>query len=225
MPLYRDILEIAEITIDALKEIGVEDCCFIGGMACKLYTRGKGRKPNDLDILCLTPYPGGAEAIKQQLCEEDDRFYTVDARNPKDRWQVLYWCTDSDEPGFERFKIDILVPGVLDLPYIHPDYIIKIDKFPCAPLTLLLLHKLKAWDDRRGSRRSRFLAKLPADVRDIADLLRIANGLGLRITKSRSYISDSFRGTSHRRVKAFCIRHPEYIALWMGLGWSNPTEW
>jgi len=45
MPLYREILDIARITIDTLKEIGVEDCCFIGGMACKLYTHGKGRKP------------------------------------------------------------------------------------------------------------------------------------------------------------------------------------
>ena len=45
MALYRDILEIAEVTIDTLNEIGVEDCCFIGGMACKLYTRGRGRKP------------------------------------------------------------------------------------------------------------------------------------------------------------------------------------
>jgi len=42
---HRDILDIARVTIDTLKEIGVEDCCFIGGMACKLYTRGKGRKP------------------------------------------------------------------------------------------------------------------------------------------------------------------------------------
>lgn len=46
MPRYWEILEIARETIDALREIGVDDCCFIGGMGCKLYTRGKGRKPN-----------------------------------------------------------------------------------------------------------------------------------------------------------------------------------
>ena len=45
MPRYWEILDIAETTINTLKEIGVDDCCFIGGMACKLYTRGKGRQP------------------------------------------------------------------------------------------------------------------------------------------------------------------------------------
>jgi len=177
----------------------------------------------DLDILCLTPFPGGAEAIKRQLCEEDNRFYTVRAKNPANRWRVLYWRTDSDEPGFEGFKIDILIPGVLDLPYIHPQYIIEIDKLPCAPLHLLLLHKLQGWDNRRCSRRPDFLAKLPGDVRNISDLLLIANRLGLNITKPRPYITDSFRNISYARVTEFSRRHPEYIPLWMGLGLSNPT--
>ncbi|KAF9650327.1 hypothetical protein BDM02DRAFT_3112310 [Thelephora ganbajun] len=218
MPRYWEILDIARVTINTLKEIGVEDCCFIGGMACKLYTCGKGRQPKDLDILCLTSYPGGAESIKRRLCEEDDRFFTVRARNPNNRWKVLYWRTDSDEPGFERFKIDILIPGVMDLPYVHPHYIIKIDKFPCAPLVLLLLHKLQGWDDRRGSRRPDFLAKIPGDVQDIGDLLRIANRLGLKVTKPKPYISHYFRSISYERVTEFSLKHPEYIRLWMGLG-------
>lgn len=46
MPRYWEILDIAKTTIDTLREIGVEDCCFIGGMACKLYTNGQGRQPN-----------------------------------------------------------------------------------------------------------------------------------------------------------------------------------
>lgn len=45
MPRYWEVLDIATATIDALREIGVEECCFIGGMACKLYTRGEGRMP------------------------------------------------------------------------------------------------------------------------------------------------------------------------------------
>ncbi|KAF9777449.1 hypothetical protein BJ322DRAFT_980429, partial [Thelephora terrestris] len=218
MPRYRDILDIAESTIDTLREIGVEDCCFIGGMACKLYTDGKGRKPKDLDILCLTPYPGGAEAIKQRLCETNHHFYTIKARNPKDQWDVLWWNTGSNEPGFERFKVDILVPGKMDLPDIHPDYIINIDELPCAPLHLLLLHKLKGWSDRRRSRRPDRRAKIPADVRDIGDLLRIANGLRANITKSKPYITDSFRRASYRRVKQFSVEHPQYVSSWMGLG-------
>lgn len=178
----------------------------------------------DLDILCLTTYPGGAEAIKRQLCQADNRFYTVRARNPRNRWRVLYWRTDSNEAGFEKFKIDILIPGVMDLPYIEPRYIIKIDKFPCAPLALLLLHKLQGWDDRRDSGRPDYLAKIPGDVRDIGDLLRIANQAGLNVTKSKPYISNSFREVSYERVMEFSYEHPEYIPLWMGLGLPHPTE-
>ena len=136
----------------------------------------------------------------------------------------MYWVPGSDEAGFERFKIDILVPGVLDLPPIHPDYIIKIDKLPCLPLAFLLLHKLKGWNDRRRSRRSDFHAKLPGDVRDIADLLRIANNLGLRITKPRYYISQAFRDASYDRVRTFSRYHPKYAPWWMGLGLPDPTE-
>jgi hypothetical protein len=177
----------------------------------------------DLDILCLTPYPGGAESIKRRLCQEDNRFFTIRARNPNNRWKVLYWRTGSSESGFERFKIDILIPGVMDLPYIHPDYFIKFDKLPCAPLIFLLFHKLKGWDDRRCSGRPHFVAKVPGDVRDISDLLRIANDLGLKVTKSKPYISRSFRDDSYDRVTEFSIEHPEYMWLWMGLGLSNPT--
>ena len=246
MPRYWEILQIADTVIETLKDIGIRDCCFIGGMACKLYTSGDSRQPKvrycgdsekrayirpfadrldqDLDILCLTPYPGGAEAIKRELCAEDNRFYTVEARNPNDWWKVLYWHTGRDEPGFERFKIDILVPGVMDLPNIHPDYIVKIDRLPCAPLALLLLHKLQGWDERRNSRRPDFLAKIPGDVQDIAYLLRIANQRGLNITKPKPYITDSFRSISYERIIEFSYQHQEYASLWMGLGFPNPLE-
>jgi hypothetical protein len=176
----------------------------------------------DLDILCLTNYPGGAEAIKRQLCATDNRFYTVKARDPRDRYRVLYWRTDGNEAGFDRFKVDILIPGVMDLPYIHPHYIIKFDKLPCAPLALLLFHKLQGWDERRNSTRTDYLAKIPGDVRDIGDLLRIANRLGLNVTKSKPYITDSFREISYERVREFSFEHSEYASLWMGLGLSNP---
>lgn len=183
-----------------------------------------GYSYQDLDILCLTAYPGGAESIKQQLCMQNDQFYTVRARNRRNKWKVLYWRTGSDEPGFERFKIDILIPGVLSLPYIHPHYIIKIDKLPCAPLLLLLLHKLKGWDDRCGSNRPDYLAKIPNDIRDIRELLQIANQLGLKVTKSKPYITELFRSDSYERVMEFSEEHPEFIPLWMGLGLPHPTE-
>lgn len=137
---------------------------------------------------------------------------------------MLWWRTDSDEPGFERFKVDILVPGDMDLPDIYPDYVTKINKLPCAPLHLLLFHKLKAWSDRRYSPRRDQRAKTTADARDIGDLLGIANKTRLNVIKDRDYITDTFRRASYRRLKRFNRVYPEYTKLWMGLGLPNPME-
>ena len=109
----------------------------------------------------------------------------------------------------------------MDLPYIHPHYITKFDKLPCAPLVLLLFHKLQGWAERRGSHRQDFLAKIPGDVQDIRDLLRIANRSGLNVTNDKPYITQSFRQISYDRVAVFSDEHPEYIFLWRGLG----LEW
>ena len=136
--------------------------------------------------------------------------------------RVLYWRTNSEEPGFDRFKVDILVPGVLDLPSIHSDHMIKTGKLPC--LLVLILHKLKGWDSRRHSRRPGFRAKLPGDVRDTGDLLQIVNNPGLRITKPRAYVSQAFSAVSYDRVRAFSRQHQGYALLWMGLGLPDPTE-
>ena len=212
-------------------------------MACTLYMQGERRQPKvrhrktffhldaylnhsyqDLDILCITDYTGGEEAIKRRLCEANDRFYTVPARNPRNRWNVLWWRTESSEPGFQRFKVDILVPGVMDLPYILPRYIMEIDELPCAPLDLLLFHKLKAWNDRLYVRRPDLRAKLPGDIQDIGDLLWLANWEGLDVTEGRQYITDPFREASYRRVKKFCLEYPEYAGLWIGLGLPDPAE-
>ena len=62
------------------------------------------RPCQDLDIFCLSSYPGGAEAIKRHLCEANNQFYAVPAQDPKDEWNVLWWRTDSNDPDFQRFK-------------------------------------------------------------------------------------------------------------------------
>ena len=172
----------------------------------------------DLDVLCLTTYPGGAEAIKQRLCEENDKFYTRPARNRKDPWKVLYWDTGSNDPGFRRIKVDILVPGVMNLPHIPTNFIVTIHGIPCAPLHLLLLHKLQAWDDRCRSSRPHVRAKIPGDIEDIEDLLFVANQRGLNLLERRPYITDSFHVISCRRVEEFVCQYPRYRQLWADLG-------
>ena len=180
----------------------------------------------DLDILCLTSYPGGAEAIKERLCQENNHFYTVRARNRHNHWAVLWWRTCSDEPGFERFKIDILTPGVLEFPHIPPNYVTQIRKFPCAPLHLLLLHKLKGWDDRRFSHLPHVRAKIDGDVQDIEALLVVASERKPtpNIARGKPYITDSFRAASYIRVSKFVRKHPNFAHFFACLGLPNPAD-
>jgi len=62
------------------------------------------------------------------------------------------------------------------------------------------------------------LAKIPADVRDIGDLLQIANRLGLNVAKHKPYISQSFRESSYERITEFIDEHPQYTSWWLDLG-------
>ena len=228
MPSYEDILEAARTTVDTLKEIGIDDCYFIGGMACKLYAGGRGRLPKvcyqktrapvrtfiidgrlhqDLDIVC--PVTDETDDIKKRLCQENSEFYTVKARSRRDRYNVLWyeWCNDDDE--LEKIKVDILTPEIakLQLPEIHQDYIVKINKLPCAPLHLLLLHKLKAWDDRLYSR-PHLRCKRPVDAKDIKYLLQHAIQRGLNIANPKPYITDAFREDSYERARKYVQEYP-----------------
>jgi len=219
MVSWSNILDIARDVIDTLKEIGIEDCCFIGGVARKLHAYELGRDPSDIDIFCLTQYSGGAEAIKQELCQANNRFYTVRARNPRNPWNVLWWQGQfNGAPSPVKIKIDILIPGVLDLAYVHPSYIDWFNGLPCAPLDLTLLHKLKGWDDRHYSPRQDQRAKIPWDAQDIWDLLQRADEVRLNITNYRPYITDSFRDASYRRLRKFALEYPEDESLFRGLG-------
>jgi hypothetical protein len=164
-------------------------------MTCKLCTRGAERSSvkgallwglrecayphivdrlyQDLDILCLTPYPGGAEVLLTWAA-------TL-------RKQSVYHRRGIQDIQKSCAGEPTVCP---DLPFINPHYIIKIDKSPCAFLALLPLHKLQGWDDRRGSRRPDFWAEIPGDIRDTVGLLRIASQLGLEITKPSPYTDD-----------------------------------
>jgi hypothetical protein len=51
MPRYREILDIAKVTINTPEEIEGEGCCFTGGMTRKLYMARGAEKPSVKGVL------------------------------------------------------------------------------------------------------------------------------------------------------------------------------
>ena len=123
--------------------------------------------------------------------EAQNSFYLVDPRPLGPRYKVL-WYHPLGRPAegstrrhrYGAVKVDILVPGTMDLPELDPSMIdFKNDRqLPTAPLSLVLLHKLRGWFERVHSPKPYYYQRHPQDVNDVALLLPIAARDGVQIT-------------------------------------------
>ncbi|OBZ77050.1 hypothetical protein A0H81_02983 [Grifola frondosa] len=71
-------------------------------------------------------------------------------------------------------KVDILIPGVLNIPHVPDGQEDVINNLPVMPIMPLLLLKLQGWSDHRASPRADMQEKQYVDVEDIKELLAIA---------------------------------------------------
>ncbi|KAK0436113.1 hypothetical protein EV421DRAFT_1716143 [Armillaria borealis] len=203
------------------------ECTFatLGSTACYLY--GNDRLPNDVDIL-MSSHTCKPEWLKEFLVTKNpDRFYLVDAKTPRATWKVL-WYNDYVEGKREQTKVDILKPGILQLPMIFSEAIVDKQGLPVVPMSILLLHKLKAWEDHMESAELRLRSKHDADVGDICSLLRIViEGMNMQEKKNSTHwkqfalerFGEEFRDETEHRVKLFCWKYPAYREMWRKLGW------
>ncbi|KAG5636239.1 hypothetical protein H0H81_008669 [Sphagnurus paluster] len=235
----------ARTAIATLKTAGVPHACFVGGMACKLL--GNTRRPNvsiasspnnlssdptivqDLDILCLTS-TWTQEALKQRLVALDAGFYLIAARSPLATYKVLWYrlpVTDS------RVKVDLLFPGVMNIPVIPPTRIItpstdayaNRDKLRCAPPALVLLLKLQAWQDHRDAFESRFWGKQYVDADDLMALLPVVCAMGVDLRKEMEMeMLGALLALSLPRVERFMLQVPSSRAYWETLGLVQKVE-
>ncbi|KAK0441462.1 uncharacterized protein EV420DRAFT_1485627 [Desarmillaria tabescens] len=137
----------------------------LGSTACYLY--GNKRLPNDVDIL-MSSHTCDIESLKESLVTKNpSRFYLVNAKSPRATWKVLWYHDHSADGKLEKTKVDLLKPGVLQLPMIFSEDIVDKQGLPVVPMSILLLHKLKGWEDNRESTEERLQSKHDADVGDI----------------------------------------------------------
>ncbi|KAI0325240.1 hypothetical protein GY45DRAFT_1374894 [Cubamyces sp. BRFM 1775] len=147
-------------------------CCLVGSVAS--YEYGVPRTPNDIDLVVLTSLYE-QETLKSMLVTADSSFYLVRSRNPYATYKVLWYRSTSAGAYSPSWKVDILLPGIMNIPNVPHDRIVSKSPhhIPLMPLIPHLLLKLQAWSDHRASHRSDQRMKQYTDVRDIDQLLDI----------------------------------------------------
>jgi hypothetical protein len=88
------------------------------------------------------------ERLKALLVTANPDFYLVAAKTPGATYRVL-WCRLT---GYRRScKVDILLPGIMNIPRVPRELIKRVQNLPVMPLAGILLLKLQAWEDHRNA--------------------------------------------------------------------------
>ncbi|KAI0819387.1 hypothetical protein BC628DRAFT_1403040 [Trametes gibbosa] len=170
-PSENEVREVSSRTVEIFSSYSLR-CCLFGSVACNLF--GVTRTPNDVDLIVFTDQYD-QEELKQILVNEDSDFFLVDSRNPHADYRVLWYSLRPSRRGNPRScKVDILIPGILNIPDVPRRRVKWIDELPVMPLVPLILLKLQGWSDHRASHREDMQAKQHVDVQDLDQLLQIA---------------------------------------------------
>lgn len=214
-PSDADVREVAKQTVAILRGYGLS-CCFVGSVASVLW--GASRTPNDVDVVVMsTAYE--QEELKRRIVARDSTYYLVPSKNWRNTYKVLW----KRIPGRLSIscKVDILVPPVMNIPFVDASRIVWSSKIPIMPLFAHLLLKLQAWQDHRDAtfRRPDLRAKRYVDVKDIGELLVIAVRENVTLNGER-WLPKTFLGAAERRVMLYITEYPASRVAWEKLGFK-----
>ncbi|KAJ3793436.1 hypothetical protein GGU11DRAFT_691798 [Lentinula aff. detonsa] len=204
-------------TVTALESLNL-DCCLVGSVACFAY--GMSRTPNDIDMVVLTSRYT-QERLKSFLVHLDARFYLIASKDPSATYRVLWFRL----PGYHRScKVDLLLPGIMNIPSVDPNRVVLVElsstDYPLMPFLPLLLLKLQAWQDHGESPKLFMRQKQPTDVRDIQELLQLAEQKYATAVET-PYLPESFVQAGKTRVRKFIGMYPWSEKQWKILGFSK----
>ena len=163
--------------------------------------------------------------LKEMLVRANPRFYLVRSRSPTASYRVLWYRLSSSfhpRPSVDC-KVDVVIPGILNIPNVPPSRIVTLRGLPVMPLVPQLMLKLQGWADHRASDRPDMLAKGPVDVRDIDRLLEIAVGKRERVTAEdlAEWLPQSMVRTAAGRLELYTILGSSRSAgRWRELGFA-----
>ncbi|KAJ3558218.1 hypothetical protein NM688_g1060 [Phlebia brevispora] len=224
-PTTEEVRAIARKAISIFDRCGFS-CCLVGGAACGLY--GVDRTPNDVDLV-VQANAHGQEYLKQLLCIHDSAtFYLRSSKNPAATYRVLFAYLSPSTSRYSRYrrscKVDVLQPGIMNIPSVSKQRIVHINALPVMPFIPLLMLKLQAWEDHSRSWRADFQSKKYVDVRDIEKLLKIAVERKENVRKDAAWLPESFVKAGRERLSRFLeAGHRETKSAWRRIGFDVDT--
>ncbi len=152
----------------------------------------------------------------------DGRFTLVPARDPRNKWNVMWFCLPSASFGKRKCKVDILTPGTINIPIIPLRRIVLIHRIPLTPFLCLLLLKLQGYFDHVASNEKRMQRKIPEDIEDITQMTRLgAETYHAHIMQLEDdWYDTEFKITAFRRVLQFSKLFPATTLHWAAMGFS-----
>jgi hypothetical protein len=153
------------------------------------------------------------ERLKTMLVAADPNFYLVAAKTPGATYKVLWYRLDPDS----RLKIDILRPGIMNIPCVPPELIGRVSGLPVMPLSGILLLKLQAWEDHRNAEKWHMRDKAQVDYADLARLLPIAIREGLYLP-DETWLPENFIEAARSRVERLLMLNEDMYCQWQEIG-------
>ncbi|KIP07745.1 hypothetical protein PHLGIDRAFT_407778 [Phlebiopsis gigantea 11061_1 CR5-6] len=218
-PTKQEVLNVAREAISVFSSHGLS-CYLVGGVACALF--GNSRNPNDVDLVVLTSLYG-QESLKRLLVDRPgSKFYLVPACTPGATYKVLWYrlrgsLLYSRSRALDSCKVDILIPGIMNIPSVPRDKILHIDSLPVMPIIPLILLKLQAWEDHRNSDKSYYREKQWTDVADLERMLPIAVRQGASLAKD-AWLPRTFVSAAKTRVENYLMVYSGQASMWEAIG-------
>lgn len=180
-----------------------------------------------MDLVVLTT-KYSQEQLKEILISADSSFYLVPSKDPRATYKVLWYRIGPDYSRYplrsSRCKVDILQPGIMNIPDVPNRHIKMIKDLPVMPLLLLLFMKLQGWTDHRDSPKDYMRLKKYDDLLDIIQLLDIAKRRGEKIGRGTSWMPEEFVRAATGRMEEHITHIPVVEAKWKAIGYKPATS-
>lgn len=143
-------------------------------------------------------------------------------RDPAAEYRILWYRQKYKGP---ECKIDILVPGIMYLPFLKPNRMVWIDSLPLVPFALLLYQKLQGWDDHCKAEEAHYKRRQHQDAADVKKLLglrhRMESLAGSKSLEDEELFGEEFRTLTKERVKSYCEAFKDRKKEWTQLGFET----
>ena len=153
------------------------------------------------------------------IVARDSNFFLIQSGLRRATYKILHYTLPSR--GF--CKVDILLPGTLDIPAVPRSRITytRVPDVPVMPLIAVLLLKLQGWTDHRDSERQDFQDKQYTDVDDIKEMLEIARQhYRAKTLQSEGWMPRWFVNFARERVDEFVEAFPDTMEDWTEIGFN-----